>query len=45
MNLGSGFINPETIAEIVRLAGCDAIVETPASGQAEDIAYLRKFAD
>ena len=44
-NLGSGFINPETIAEIVRLAGCDAIVETPAMGQADDIAYLRKFAD
>ena len=44
-NMGTGFINPETIAEIVRLAGCDAIVETPAAGQAEDIAYLRKLVD
>ena len=44
-NLGTGFIDPEMIAEIVRLAGCDAIVETPATGQAEDIDYLRKQLD
>jgi deoxyribonuclease-4 len=43
-NFGTGFIDPETIAETVRLAGSDAIVETPAEGQAEDIAYLRKHA-
>ncbi|HTZ45158.1 MAG TPA: deoxyribonuclease IV [Jatrophihabitans sp.] len=43
-NLGTGFIDPETIAEIIRQAGCDAIVETPAAGQADDIAYLRKHA-
>jgi len=44
-NLGTGFIDPEMIAEIVRLAGCDAIVETPASGQADDIAFLRKHTE
>lgn len=40
-NLGTGFIDPEAIAAIVRAAGCDVIVETPAGGQAEDIEYLR----
>jgi deoxyribonuclease-4 len=41
-NLGTGFIEPEAIAAIVRAAGCDVVVETPAGGQAEDIEYLRK---
>jgi deoxyribonuclease-4 len=40
-NFGTGFIAPDAIAEIVRVAGCDVVVETPADGQAEDIAYLR----
>ena len=44
-NLGTGFIAPETIAEIARIAACDVIVETPVDGQAEDIAYLRANAD
>ncbi|HEX4728623.1 MAG TPA: deoxyribonuclease IV [Jatrophihabitans sp.] len=44
-NIGTGFIEPEAIAAIVRAAGCDVIVETPATGQAEDISYLRKQLD
>jgi deoxyribonuclease-4 len=40
-NFGTGFIAAEAIAEVVRNAGCDVIVETPAEGQAEDIKYLR----
>ena len=40
-NFGTGFIKPDAIAEIVKLAGCDALVETPADGQGEDIAFLR----
>jgi len=44
-NIGTGFIEPEAIAAIVRAAGCDVIVETPADGQASDIDYLRKQLD
>lgn len=40
-NFGVGSIDPAEIAAIVKAAGCDALVETPAGGQAEDIAYLR----
>jgi deoxyribonuclease IV len=40
-NFGSGFIAPEAIAEVVRRAGSDVVVETPAEGQSEDIAFLR----
>ena len=36
-----GTIPPELIAHVVREAGCDAVVETPAEGQAEDIAFLK----
>ncbi len=43
-NFGTGFIAPEAIAEVVKTAGTDVIVETPADGQADDIAYLRKSA-
>jgi deoxyribonuclease-4 len=43
-NFGTGFIAAEAIAEVVRNAGCDVIVETPAEGQAEDIKYLRAHA-
>jgi deoxyribonuclease-4 len=43
-NFGTGFIDAEMIATIARDAGTDVIVETPADGQAEDIAYLRKHA-
>ena len=43
-NFGTGFIAPDAIAEVVRAAGSDVIVETPADGQADDIAYLREHA-
>jgi deoxyribonuclease-4 len=40
-NFGTGFIAPDAIVAVVRDAGCDALVETPAAGQADDIALLR----
>lgn len=40
-NFATGTIPPELIAHVVREAGCDALVETPAERQAEDIAFLR----
>jgi deoxyribonuclease IV len=40
-NFGAGSIDPAEIAAIVKAAGCDALVETPADGQAKDIAFLR----
>ncbi len=40
-NFATGTIPPELVAHVVREAGCDAVVETPAEGQADDIAYLR----
>ncbi len=40
-NLASGEIDPTLIVEVCRAAGSDVIVETPAEGQAADIAYLR----
>ncbi|MCW2524388.1 MAG: endonuclease [Frankiales bacterium] len=43
-NFGTGLIAPDAIAAIVKQAGCDAVVETPAEGQAEDIDYLRAHA-
>jgi deoxyribonuclease-4 len=43
-NFGTGFIEPEAIAAIVRAAGCAVLVETPASGQADDISFLRSKA-
>ena len=40
-NYAQGTIPPELIAHVVREAGCDAIVETPPEGQAQDIAFLK----
>lgn len=40
-NIAAGTIDGEVLAEVVRLAGAPAVVETPAEGQAADIAYLR----
>jgi len=40
-NFGTGLIEPDAIAAVVRAAGSDAVVETPGEGQAEDISYLR----
>jgi deoxyribonuclease-4 len=39
---GTGKIDPGVIADVVRAAGCDVIVETPAAGQADDLDFLRK---
>jgi deoxyribonuclease IV len=39
---GSGQIDPAAIAAVCRTAGTDIIVETPADGQAADIAYLHE---
>ncbi|SDK02376.1 deoxyribonuclease IV [Nonomuraea jiangxiensis] len=41
-NLGQGRIDPELILAVCRAAGAPIIVETPAAGQADDIAFLRK---
>ncbi|MFI6483275.1 deoxyribonuclease IV [Nonomuraea sp. NPDC050663] len=41
-NLRNGQIDPELILEVCRTAGAPIVVETPAEGQAEDIAFLRK---
>lgn len=38
----AGTIDPETLVEVATAAGAPIIVETPAEGQAEDIAYLRE---
>ena len=40
-NLGKGQIDPELIVAVLRAAGAPAVVETPADGQAADIALLR----
>ncbi|HVV14039.1 deoxyribonuclease IV [Amycolatopsis sp.] len=39
---GDGTIDPEQLVEVARAAEAPVIVETPAEGQAADIAYLRK---
>lgn len=41
-NLGEGRIDPELILAVCRAAGAPIVVETPAAGQADDIAFLRK---
>ncbi|MFC0039429.1 deoxyribonuclease IV [Actinomadura rayongensis] len=41
-NLGSGTIDTELILGVVRAAGAPVVVETPAAGQANDIAWLRE---
>jgi len=40
-NIGHGEIDPELIVAVLRAAGAPAVVETPAEGQAADIALLR----
>ncbi|QGQ20801.1 deoxyribonuclease IV [Cellulomonas sp. JZ18] len=40
-NFATGTIPPELIAHVVREAGCDAVVETPGEGQADDVAFLK----
>lgn len=41
-NLGKGLIDPELILSVCRTAGAPVLVETPADGQADDIAWLRE---
>jgi deoxyribonuclease-4 len=41
-NFDSGTIDPLEIAAVAAAAGSDVIVETPAEGQAGDIAFLRE---
>ncbi|MBN6050519.1 deoxyribonuclease IV [Nonomuraea sp. RK-328] len=41
-NLGQGQIDPELILAVCRAAGAPIVVETPAEGQAADIAFLRE---
>jgi deoxyribonuclease IV len=43
-NLGKGTIAAEVLAEVVRRAGAPVVCETPADGQAEDIAFLKDAA-
>ncbi len=40
-NIGKGQIDPGLIVAVLRAAGAPAVVETPAEGQAADIAALR----
>lgn len=37
----TGTVPAELIAHVVREAGCDVVVETPADTQADDVAFLR----
>jgi deoxyribonuclease-4 len=41
-NIGQGTIAPETLAAVCSAAGAPVVVETPAEGQAADIAFLRE---
>jgi deoxyribonuclease-4 len=41
-NLGHGQIDVDLIIAVLRAAGAPAVVETPAAGQAKDIALLRE---
>lgn len=43
-NLADGTIDPELLAEVVRTADAPVVLETPAEGLAEDLAYLRETA-
>ena len=40
-NIDTGTIEPKVLAAVVAAAGAPVVVETPAEGQAADIAYLR----
>ncbi len=40
-NIATGMIDAEQLAAVAKEAGAPVVVETPADGQADDIAYLR----
>ncbi|WP_214367963.1 deoxyribonuclease IV [Pseudonocardia sp. H11422] len=41
-NIGAGTISPDLLAAVCSAAGAPVVVETPAEGQAADIAFLRE---
>jgi deoxyribonuclease-4 len=41
-NVGAGTIDPELLVAVCAAAGAPVVVETPAAGQAADIAFLRE---
>ena len=41
-NIGRGTIDPEALTAVCAAAGAPVVVETPAEGQARDVAYLRE---
>ena len=41
-NLGAGRIDPELLLQVCRAADAPIVVETPAAGQAADVAFLRE---
>ncbi|GAA1080482.1 deoxyribonuclease IV [Tsukamurella spumae] len=41
-NLQDGTIDPDLLADVARAAGAPIILETPADGLAEDVAYLKE---
>lgn len=41
-NLSDGMIDPALLAEVVRQAGAPVVLETPAEGMRDDIAYVRE---
>ncbi|MGH3566840.1 MAG: deoxyribonuclease IV [Pseudonocardia sp.] len=41
-NIGAGTITPELLVAVCAAAGAPVVVETPAQGQAADIAFLRE---
>jgi deoxyribonuclease IV len=41
-NIGAGTIDPEALVAVCAAADAPIVVETPAEGQAEDIAFLRQ---
>ncbi|MDF0529866.1 deoxyribonuclease IV [Tsukamurella sp. 8F] len=41
-NLQDGTIDPDVLADVARAAGAPIILETPAEGLADDVAYIRE---
>jgi deoxyribonuclease IV len=41
-NIGAGTIDPEALTAVCAAAGAPVVVETPAEGQARDVAFLRE---
>jgi deoxyribonuclease-4 len=41
-NVGQGTIDPDLLVGVCAAAGAPVVVETPAEGQAADVAFLRE---